>query len=79
MKEVHVNLHNIHNCICGRCPSFPGKWKELEHMQMPGLFCAAGRSRHPIEQQGCLCADCAVFSEHELDGEYFCINGKAGE
>ena len=77
MAEVHVNLHNIRNCVCGKCPSFPGRWKELEHAQMPGLFCAAGKSKLEIDQQGCLCSGCDVFKEHELKDGYFCVNGKA--
>lgn len=77
MKVVHVNIHNITNCICGKCPSFPGKWKELEHLQMPGLFCSAGKSRLDIDKKGCLCADCQVQKEHELTGGYYCVNGAA--
>ncbi|MFA5802456.1 MAG: DUF2769 domain-containing protein [Thermoleophilia bacterium] len=77
MKEVHVSLHNIRNCICKDCPSFPGLWKELTHAESPGLFCAHGKSRIDIDQKGCVCGDCEVYTEHELTGAYFCVNGKA--
>ncbi|MHB0915213.1 MAG: DUF2769 domain-containing protein [Thermoleophilia bacterium] len=79
MKEVHVSLHNIRNCICGNCPSFPGKLKELAHAEMPGLFCAHGKSRLKIDQRGCICGDCDVQIEHELTGDYYCVRGKAEE
>ncbi len=79
MKEVHVNLHNIRNCICGKCPSFPGKWKEMAHADMPGLFCGHGRSKLEIDQIGCFCGECEVQKEHELTGGYYCVSGKAVE
>lgn len=79
MQEVHVNLHNISNCICKKCPSFPGRWKELAHADMPGLFCSHGKSKLAIEQKGCVCGDCTVQNEHELKGVYYCVTGKAVE
>ncbi len=84
MEEVHVNLHNVRNCICGKCASFPGKWRELAHADMPGLFCAHGKSRLEIETNGCICGDCLVYQEHTLtEGTenkqaYYCVFGKAG-
>lgn len=77
MKEVNINLHNIRNCICGKCPSFPGKLKELAHADMPGLFCSHGKSKLEIDENGCICADCDVQIEHELSGEYYCARGQA--
>ncbi len=85
MEEVHVNLHNVHSCICGKCPSFPGKWRELAHADMPGLFCAHGKSKLAITTKGCICADCLVYQQYAL-GEggsnkqaYYCIYGKVGQ
>ena len=77
MKEVHINLHNIRNCICGECVSFPGKLRELAHADMPGLFCGHGKSKLEIEQKGCICSSCLVQQENELGGAFYCANGKA--
>lgn len=80
MKEPHVNLHNIENCMCRKtCPSFPGLWKELSHAEAPGLFCAHGKSRLEIVQKGCVCGECAVQRENELTGSYYCAHGAATE
>lgn len=49
----------------------------MEHMQMPGLFCAAGKSKLDIDKKGCVCAECEVYKEHELHSGYFCVIGKA--
>ncbi len=75
MKEVHINIHNIRNCVCGECVSFPGKWRELSHADMPGLFCAHGKSKLEIEEKGCICGSCMVQQEHELSGMYYCSRG----
>jgi hypothetical protein len=79
MKEIHVTIHNATNCICKKCPSFPGRWRELAHADMPGLFCGHGKSKLEIEQKGCNCPKCLVQKEHELTGSYYCVNGKAAE
>lgn len=79
MNEVHVSLHNIRNCICGKCPSFPGKWKELIHADMPGLFCAHGKSKLEISVNGCTCGECKAQKEHGLTQFYYCVHGEAGE
>jgi hypothetical protein len=44
---------------------------------MPGLYCAAGKSRSKIERKGCICKDCLVQIENSLLGSYYCIGGRA--
>jgi hypothetical protein len=76
MNDIHASLHNVRNCICSECVSFPGKWRELAHAEMPGLFCGHGRSKLEIERLGCICGSCLVQQENGLDGLYYCIEGK---
>jgi hypothetical protein len=77
MKEVHVTLHNVTNCICKKCKSFPGRWRELAHADMPGLFCSHGKAKVDVTKVECLCPTCNVQKEHELSGSYYCVEGKA--
>lgn len=76
IKEVHVNLHNISNCMCKKCPSYPGMFRELAHADAPGLYCSHGKSRLDIEKKGCICPTCEVYKEHFLNSTYYCVQGK---
>ncbi len=79
MKVIHASLHNIRNCICGECVSFPGKWRELAHAEMPGLFCGQGGSRLEIRKLGCICGSCLIQQENGLDGQYYCASSDPEE
>jgi hypothetical protein len=71
--RVDDSHSNARACICPDCPTFDtcaGDAKET-------LYCARGVSSCELSQQGCICAECTVWSMYELDDYYYCINGAA--
>ncbi len=56
-------------CICGECPSYPGKEK--------WLYCGRGRSPQRIDQVSCLCPGCPLFEEYRPSDTYYCVIGAA--
>ena len=80
-KIVEDNEENMKTCkrFCGPCPSF--KPNELQTVKPHALFCARGASEKPIgeiEDKGCSCFGCPVFTEHQLAGGWFCMHGIEG-
>lgn len=67
--KVPDNQELSGQCICGQCPSYPGK--------EPWLYCARGKSPQTVNQQGCLCPGCPVQQQYDLDHLYYCVNGAA--
>lgn len=65
MRGIDDNPQNRSACHCPGCPSKP----EDEHL---GLYCAHGLSPVKGPTTGCLCPDCRVYQEHELQEGYFC-------
>ncbi len=66
---VCFSYHNSKACICGSCPSYPGKGN---------MFCARGKSRLtgemlPEKKSGCLCRNCELFKKFRFEGQYFCM------
>ena len=70
MAKVPDTPENASLCICGECPSYPKEGS---------FFCAQGKSEKPVRKRGCVCGDCAVFKEHNLQDGYYCAAGAAGE
>lgn len=56
-------------CVCGECPSKPDETKDF--------YCARGSSRATVARRGCLCEECPVQIDHDLEGAYYCIEGAA--
>lgn len=58
-------------CICGQCPTYPGKdqW----------TYCARGKSDKTIKKVSCLCPDCPVWSEYKLSMQFYCSEGTEDE
>ncbi|MDA8441887.1 MAG: DUF2769 domain-containing protein [Peptococcaceae bacterium] len=86
MAQVAKTAENLKKCICMKCPSytFMCKMKSMptnimammhevstvEHME--GMFCAFGKSKCIDEEKGCICGECALFTEYNLQKGYFC-------
>lgn len=68
--EVPNNQENMMKCICGKCPTFVAGDK--------GFFCSTDKSEKDLEQMGCDCGGCPLWGEYDLNGGYFCTEGKAG-
>lgn len=65
--------------FCGPCPSF--KPNQLNEFEPHALFCSRGQTEKPIDQvedKGCSCFGCGLFSQYELKGGYFCMHGIEG-
>jgi hypothetical protein len=65
--------------FCGPCPTFkPNKLNELEPH---ALFCSRGKTTKPMDQvedKGCNCFKCDLFSKFDLEGGWFCMHGIEG-
>ena len=81
VKEVPDTQENLEICKknCGPCPTF--KPNDLHEVEPGALFCARGASEKPkdeIDDNGCSCMECPIFDEYDLEGGWFCIEGKEG-
>ncbi|OEU41463.1 hypothetical protein BGV40_14755 [Methanosarcina sp. Ant1] len=93
MGNVTKSKENLKKCICIKCPSYTFACKvkaipggiadmlkrdisEVEHME--GMFCAFGQSKCITDDKGCICGDCDVYKENNLDKFSYCtvLNGK---
>ncbi len=69
---IRMNLANLRLCSCAVCPSFPKIFGEA-------LYCASGKSDHPIEENGCNCVTCPLYDLcSSFNVAYFCIHGHCG-
>jgi class 3 adenylate cyclase len=69
---IRMNLANLRLCSCATCPSFPKVFGEA-------IYCASGRSGHPIEENGCNCVTCPLYDLcSSFNVAYFCIHGHCG-
>jgi len=92
MSQVAKTTDNLKKCICIKCPSYtmgckiksiPGNImgmisgiSEKEHFE--GMYCAFEESHCIKEKKGCICAECKVYQENNLEKLYFCLT-KDGE
>jgi|WetSurMetagenome_2_1015567.scaffolds.fasta_scaffold1173875_2 hypothetical protein len=67
MGKVPDSAENAAACICGDCPSKP------EDLMM--LYCARGQSTAKVKTRGCVCPDCSLTADIDLDGDYYCETG----
>jgi len=58
-------------CICMKCPTYNMCMK----YKMEGMFCSIGKSSCELNQTGCVCADCSLWTEYELKIAYHCVSG----
>lgn len=94
MGKVERTKENVSKCICMKCPSYSfacklkgmpknmltmikGDIDKIEHME--GLFCAFEKSKCIDEPKGCICVDCQIYKENDLENMYYCLetNGKS--
>lgn len=69
---IKMNLTNFLICAesCGTCPSFPG-------IKGESLYCAGGKSKVQIEENGCNCVTCSLYEKcSSYNTAYFCIYGQ---
>lgn len=75
-KSVPNDEASMNECrkFCGPCPSF--KPNQLNEFEPHALFCSRGQSAKPrdqIENKGCSCFGCGLFSQYELEKGFFCM------
>jgi len=87
MSVVPKTKENLKKCMCMKCPSYKfickiksmpsnvilkvGKIEEKTHAE--AMFCAYEPSHCIDEVKGCLCEDCELFREYNLEKGFFCI------
>lgn len=70
MKVDDTN-DNFKKCICQNCPTYNECMKEKREK----LFCAKGKTSCLPEKQGCICPECSIASEYNLEKVYYCHIG----
>ncbi|MEA1984526.1 MAG: DUF2769 domain-containing protein [Euryarchaeota archaeon] len=58
------SYHHSKGCKCQYCESRPDEGGTM--------YCARGNSSLSVEDQGCLCRTCYVYSQFSLEGDRFC-------
>lgn len=87
MFPVSRTSDNLRKCLCSDCPSYTKTCKiknypinlmklvdgveNVEHYEK--MFCAFGKSHCIQEDKGCLCENCEVFAENNLNKEDYCL------
>ena len=87
METVLRTSENMKKCLCSSCPSYTAMCKiknypinmmklvegvdKVEHLEK--MFCAFGKSNCINENKGCLCEQCDVYNENNLDKEDYCL------
>jgi len=77
MAEIEKNQANINNCSCAACPSY----NDCSRGKTEKLFCAKeiGKSSCEYKMNGCVCGNCPVHKENDLQAGYYCLHGSADE
>lgn len=67
---------NRKKCTCASCPTYnecTARKKEL-------LYCLLGKSREcQLDELGCICPDCPVTVDLDLQNTYYCTQGSEKE
>ncbi len=73
--KVPDNQDNSTMCLCysGRCPTYNENKLDGE------LFCARGKHPKNPQRKKCICPDCSVWAQYQLNNLYFCVEGSAEE
>ncbi len=67
------NDNNAGMCLCPGCPTYNDCMRgNDEH-----LFCARGDTQCIPSPNGCICGECPVWAENDLNSYYFCREGAA--
>ena len=86
MSKVPKTLESLKKCDCMKCPSFTDECKEkampeikelkegkMDRAHAEAMFCAYEKSACISKEIGCICPTCALFSEYNLENNYYCI------
>jgi hypothetical protein len=87
MSQVAKTKENLAKCMCMKCPSYtfackmksmPGNIMAMmsdlaEKKHMEGMYCAFEQSKCIDEEKGCVCGDCPIHKENDLDKGYYCM------
>ncbi|PKM85039.1 MAG: hypothetical protein CVU86_04060 [Firmicutes bacterium HGW-Firmicutes-11] len=87
MSKVDRTKENLEKCICMTCPSYAFACKKRSltsnviltmvgtdyRIHAEAMFCAYEESHCIDEEKGCICADCEVHKEYQLEKGYFCV------
>ena len=72
MKVSNTPENNV-KCVCDGCPTYDDCMEEKKQK----LFCASGKTECQLNKQGCICGECPISSEFQLNDWYFCEKGVA--
>ena len=86
MKIVQKTKGNLKKCLCMKCPSYVFACKvksmagnvilrvgDMENkIHAEALFCAYEPSNCIDELRGCLCEDCEVLLDNDLENGFYC-------
>lgn len=87
MATIPRTKENLFKCLCRKCPSYnftckvkaiPGNViliaSDMENkVHAETMFCAYEKSSCIDEENGCICVDCPLYTEYQLNKTYFCI------
>jgi hypothetical protein len=73
MARVPDTQENVVQCICRGCPSYDDCMRGNNEI----LYCAREKSACEVSRDGCLCNECPLTSEFNLDQLFYCITGPA--
>ena len=86
VSKVPKTVESLMKCQCMSCPSYTSECnekampgiKELKEGKMDqshaeAMFCAYEKSDCISKEIGCICPTCPLFSEYNLENNYFCI------
>lgn len=87
MSQVAKSKDNLAKCQCMKCPTYTmmckmlnmpgnvismmGDVAEKEHIE--AMYCAFNKSKCIAEEKGCMCGQCLVHAENNLDKGYYCL------
>ena len=87
MSEVARTKENLEHCRCMDCPSYTlgckiknmpgnvyklmGELEDVDHFE--AMYCAFEKSRCIEEDRGCLCPECPVYAEYDLNRDDYCL------
>lgn len=85
--QVDKTKENLKKCICMHCPTYTTgcKLKNLPENLIKGMgdlekedhfeamYCAFNKSHCIDQDKGCVCPDCEIYKEYQLNREDYCL------
>lgn len=69
------NEQNASRCLCPGCPTYDDCMASKDER----FYCSRGKSGCEPSPMGCICGECPVWAQYELNGHYYCVRGAAAE